>query len=234
MTVQSIDWQGSLTKSLDDVAKFVPKLLFFIVILIIAMVIAKVVSKLVAKILMKVGFDRLLDKAGAGTLVRHGIDPGEIITKVIYYGLILIGLEIAVSVFGSGNPLSVEVNRIVAWLPNLVVAIVIVLIAGAVANAVKDLMASSLGHLNYGPLLTRIVGVVIVALGVIAALNQIGVATAVTTPVLIAVLATVGGILVVGFGGGLIGPATRKWESWFISLNSKGPGAGPGAGGPII
>ena len=43
---------------------------------------------------------------------------------------------------------------------------------------------------------------VIVGLGVIAALNQIGVATTVTTPVLIAVLATGGGVIVVGVGGG--------------------------------
>src|SRR5947199_115293 len=54
----------------------------------------------------------------------------------------------------------------------------------------------------------------IVGLGVIAALNQIGVATSVTTPVLIAVLATVAGILIVGVGGGLVRPMQARWESW--------------------
>jgi hypothetical protein len=219
MTVQSIDWQGSLTKSLDDVATFVPKLLAFLVILIIAIFLAKIISKLVGKLLAKVGFDKLLEKAGIGSLTKGSIDPADIITKIVYYGLILIGLEIAVSAFGTGNPLSTEVHNIVAWLPKLVVGIVIVIIAGAVANAVKDLLASSVGHLSYGPLLTKIAGGVIVALGVIAALDQIGVATSVTGPVLIAVLATVGGILVVGFGGGLIGPAAKKWEGWLASIN---------------
>jgi hypothetical protein len=49
---------------------------------------------------------------------------------------------------------------------------------------------------------------------VIAALSQIGIAIAVTLPVLITVLATVGGILVVGVGGGLITPMRQRWERW--------------------
>jgi hypothetical protein len=49
---------------------------------------------------------------------------------------------------------------------------------------------------------------------VIAALNQVGIATTVTTPVLIAVLATVAGILIVGVGGGLVKPMQQRWEGW--------------------
>ena len=44
--------------------------------------------------------------------------------------------------------------------------------------------------------------------------NEIGIAIAVTLPVLITVLATVGGILVVGVGGGLITPMRQRWERW--------------------
>ena len=46
----------------------------------------------------------------------------------------------------------------------------------------------------------------------IAALNQIGVASAVTLPVLITVLATVAGVIIVGVGGGLIKPMQHRWE----------------------
>lgn len=52
----------------------------------------------------------------------------------------------------------------------------------------------------------------------IAALNQVGIGLSVTLPVLIAVLATVGGILVVGVGGGLIGPMRQRWEGWLGQL----------------
>jgi hypothetical protein len=47
---------------------------------------------------------------------------------------------------------------------------------------------------------------------VIAALNQVGVATTVTEPILVAFLGTVGGVLVVGLGGGLIQPMRQRWE----------------------
>jgi hypothetical protein len=66
--------------------------------------------------------------------------------------------------------------------------------------------------LSYGRVVATIAQVFIIGLGVIAALSQIGVAIEVTLPVLITVLATIGGILVVGVGGGLIGPMRSRWE----------------------
>ena len=111
------------------------------------------------------------------------------------------------------------VDDIVNWLPQAVVAIIIVIIAGAVANAVKDILGSALSGVSYGALLTKIVGAFIIALGVIAALNQIGIGTTVTMPVLIAVLATISGVAIVGVGGGLIGPMARRWDGWLANLN---------------
>lgn len=48
-------------------------------------------------------------------------------------------------------------------------------------------------------------------------------ATAVTTPVLITVLATIGGILIVGVGGGLIGPMSRRWEGYLAKAEAEAP-----------
>jgi hypothetical protein len=102
----------------------------------------------------------------------------------------------------------------VAWLPRAIVAVIIIVVVAAVANAVGDLMTGALGGLSYGRFLARLTQGVIIALGVIAALNQIGVATTVTTPVLIAVLATVGGVIVIGVGGGLLRPMQQRWDRW--------------------
>ena len=60
-----------------------------------------------------------------------------------------------------------------------------------------------------------------VALGVIAALNQVGIGTTVTLPVLIAVLATISGIMIVGVGGGLIGPMRNRWEGWLSNFEAE-------------
>jgi hypothetical protein len=89
---------------------------------------------------------------------------------------------------------------------------IIVVVAAAIAAAVKDLVAGMMSALSYGRVVATIAQVFIIGLGVIAALSQIGVAVEVTLPVLITVLATVGGILVVGVGGGLIGPMRSRWE----------------------
>jgi hypothetical protein len=67
--------------------------------------------------------------------------------------------------------------------------------------------------------------VFVLALGVIAALNQIGVATTVTAPVLIAVLATVGGVIVVGVGGGMVRPMQQRWERWLNRAEEEFPNA---------
>jgi hypothetical protein len=60
--------------------------------------------------------------------------------------------------------------------------------------------------------LANLASIAIIALGVIAALGQIEVATNITQPVLIAVLATVGAILAIGLGGGLVRPMQERWE----------------------
>jgi Conserved TM helix len=218
----AIDWQGGLSNAFSSIATFVPKLLIFLVILLVGWIIAKALSKLVGVLLDKVGFERAISRAGAGeTLDRAGFHPAVLITKLVYYFILLITLQLALTVWGPSNPVSNILDKIIAWLPRAFVAIIIIVIAVAIANAVKDLMRASLGGLSYAPLLTNIVGAFIIALGVIAAVNQIGVAVSVTEPVLIAVLATVAGILIVGVGGGLIGPMRNRWEGWLDDLQSE-------------
>lgn len=228
----TIDWSSGVTNSWSSVASFIPKLLVFLVILIIGVIVAKAISKFVGLLLGKVGFERILSTGEVGSMVRStGIQPISLITKLVYYFVLLIALQLALSAFGPTNPVSQIVNNIVAWLPKAIVAIVIVVVAVAVAGAVKDILRDALRSVSYGDLLTKIVGAVIIALGVIAALNQVGIGTTVTMPVLIAVLATVGGILVVGVGGGLIGPMRSRWETWLNALATSTNGTTRTSGG---
>jgi hypothetical protein len=239
----AVDWLEPLTSALGAVASFIPKLLVFLVVFLIGYFIAKAVARFVGMILTRIGFTRVLEKAGANRLLAgSGIEPISLLTKIIYYFILLIALQLALSAFGPTNPVSAIVNDIVAWLPSLVVAIVIVVIAGAIANAVKDLLLNSMGRVSYGPLVAKSVSFFIIALGVIAAVNQIGVATTVTMPILVAFLATLAGILIVGVGGALIGPMRPRVEGFLGNFSSGGgaaatpvaehsttPGAAPGA-----
>lgn len=209
-----MDFQQGLTDAWRAVATFVPKLAAFLLILLIGWFVAKAVSKLVDKVLERVGFDRLVERGGVRQMLsRSKYDASDLLAKLVFYALVLITLQIAFGVWGP-NPVSELLTGIVAWLPKAAVAIIIVVVAGAIANAAKDFISGALGGLSYGRVLANIASIFIWALGIIAALNQIGVATTVTTPVLIAVLATAGGILVVGVGGGLIRPMQDRWEGW--------------------
>ena len=87
----------------------------------------------------------------------------------------------------------------------------------------KTLIQGTLGGLSYGKVLANIASIFILFLGVTAALNQIEVATTVTTPILIAVLAIIAGVVIVGAGGGLIKPMQARWESYLTKAEEEAP-----------
>jgi hypothetical protein len=193
---------------------FLPKALAFIAILVVGWVVAKAVRKLVERALERVGFDRAVQRGGIGrTLERSRYDASDILARLAYYALLLLTLQLAFGVWGP-NPVSDLIAGVIAWLPRAFVAIVIVVVAAAIGGAVKDLITGALGGLSYGRLLANVASWFIIGLGIIAALNQVGIATTVTTPVLIATLATVAGILIVGVGGGLVRPMAHRWDRW--------------------
>jgi hypothetical protein len=197
-----------------SVATFAPKLVAFLLILIIGWIVAKLIAKAVDKILERVGFDRAVERGGVKrALARSQYDASTIASKIVYYALLLFVLQLAFGVFGP-NPISDLISGLIAFLPKLFVALIIIVVASAIAAAVRDLLANTLSGLSYGKTLANIASIFVIGLGVIAALNQVGIALTVTLPVLIAVLGTLGGILVVGVGGGLIKPMQGRWENY--------------------
>ncbi|TQM38978.1 mechanosensitive ion channel family protein [Pseudonocardia cypriaca] len=214
---------AALGDAMRTVAVFVPQLLLFLVILLIGWLIAKALRKVTDTVLERLHFDRAVERGGIGrALARSKYDASDLIAMVVYYAVLLLTLQLAFGVWGP-NPISALLTGIVAFLPRIAVAIIIVVVASAIAAAVKDLVMSVTGGLSYGNVVANIASVFIIALGVIAALSQIGVAVAVTLPVLITVLATVGGILIVGVGGGLIRPMQQRWERWLDRAEQEAP-----------
>jgi hypothetical protein len=216
-----------LTQSWNDavgaIITFLPKFAVFLVILLVGWLIAKALRKLVDVVLTRVGFDRAVERGGVKrALEQSKYDASGLIAALVYYAVLLIALQFAFGVFGP-NPVSDLLAAIVGWLPRAIVAVVIVVVAAAVANVLRDLVGSALSALSYGQLVAKVLQIFVIALGVIAALNQIGVATTVTTPVLIAVLATVGGVIVVGMGGGMIRPMQQRWERWLARAEEDFP-----------
>ncbi|MFL5880690.1 MAG: mechanosensitive ion channel family protein, partial [Actinomycetota bacterium] len=213
----AVDFQGGVSSAWSNVITFVPKLAAALVIILVGYLLAKVVASVLDKVLERVGFDRAVERGGVKqALARSKYDPSDIIAKLAFWLLFLVSLQIAFGVFGP-NPISDLLTGIIAFLPRAFVAIVIVILAAAIAAGAKSLVENTLGGLSYGKVLANVAGVFILGLGIIAALNQVGIATTVTTPVLIAVLATIAGILVVGVGGGLVRPMQSRWERYLAT-----------------
>lgn len=217
----AVDFGQGVEDAWVTVAEFVPKFLVFLVILIVGYVVARALQKATDAVLERVGFDQAVERGGVRkALARSKYDASDLVAKLVYYAVVLFTLVTAFGIFGP-NPISDLLNGVVAFLPKLVVAIIIVVVVSAIASAVKDIISNTLGGLSYGRTLANIASFFILGLGIIAALTQIGIAVTVTSSLLIAVLATLSGILIVGVGGGLIRPMQQRWESYLSTAEQE-------------
>jgi hypothetical protein len=194
------------TQGLGDafasIATFVPKLIGFLLILIIGYFIAKVISKILGKVLERVGFDKAVERGGVGkALEKSQYDASGILGKIVFYTLFLFVLQLAFSAFGP-NPISELITGVIAYLPNVFVAILIVVIGAAVAAAVKEVVEASFGGLSYGKALAMVVSVMVLSIAVFAALDQLNIAENIVTGLFYAVLAIIVGSTIVAVGGG--------------------------------
>jgi hypothetical protein len=190
----------------------IPKILVFLLVLVIGWIVAKVLSRLVDMILRRVKFDHFVERGVVGqALARSNTDATTLIAKIVYYAILLVALQMAFGVWGP-NPISTMLDAVVGWLPKAIVAIIIIVVASAIARVVKDLINGAIGGLSYGPFLASVASIIIIALGVIAAVNQVGIAASITQPVLYTVLLTGGAVIAIGVGGGLIRPMQERWE----------------------
>lgn len=205
-----MDISQSFQNMLDSVVTFLPRALAFLAILLIGWIVSKWIGRLVGKLLHRVG----LDKVGARSGLRRftgKFELSDLLGKLVYFALLLFTLQLAFGAFGN-NPVSTLLNQLVGWLPQLFVALVIVVVAFAIANAVYGLVSGTLDETSYGKVVARICQVAIVFFGAVAAFGQVGIATTVTTPIMWTVLAMVAGVVIVGVGGGLVGPMRARWE----------------------
>ena len=217
------DWSAGIEDAWSRVATFVPKLAGFLLILGIGYLVAKALSKTIDAVLERIGFDRAVERGGIRrALSGSRYDASDIVSKLVFYTLLLFVLQMAFGVFGP-NPISDLIQGVVAFLPKAFVAIVIVVVASAIAAAVKDIVGNALGGLSYGRILATAASVAILFFGVIAALQQIEVAALVTDRVLTAVLFALAGITIVAVGGGGIQPMRAQWEKALTKVETEAP-----------
>ena len=208
----AINFQEGWNDAWTRIATFLPKLLAFIVILVIGYFVAKVLAKVLNGVLERVGFDGLVERGGLRqVLAKSKYDPSDILAKIVFWAAFLFVLQLAFGVFGP-NPISDLIHGIIAFLPNVFVAIVILVIAGALARAATDLLHSMLGTVSGGEWMARGAGIAILAIGFFAALNQLKIAPAIVNGLFYAILAIIVGSAIISIGVGGIPTMKRYWE----------------------
>src|ERR1700722_18066129 len=220
---QAISFSTGFTNAWSNVATFIPKFVVFLIILIVGYIIAKAIAKILSRLLTRVGFDRLVERGGVkAALGRSQYDASDILAKIVYYAIMLFVLSTAFGVFGN-NPISGYLHAVIAYLPLVFVAIVIIVIAAAIAAGAKKLIEGSLGELSYARVLANLASGFILAIGVIAALDQLHIAADVVNAVLYAALAALVGIAIVAVGGGGIRTMSQRWEAVAAKYDEEKP-----------
>jgi Conserved TM helix len=221
--VVGIEWGQGIEDAWSKIATFVPKFFGFLLVLLIGYFVAKAIAKLADKALERVGFDRALERGGLKrALERSKYDASDLVGKAIFYALMLLVLQLAFGVFGP-NPVSDLITGVIAYLPKVAVAIVIIVVAFAIAAAVRELVSSALGGLSYGSMLANLAGTAIVVVGVFAALNQLQIAPEIVNGLFYALLAVVVGSAIVAIGGGGIVPMRQRWEMALTRYDEEKP-----------
>jgi len=212
----------------------IPKIIGFAVILIIGWIIASALAAAVAAILRTVKFNDLAQRAGISGFVQkmgmHTDAAGFLATLVKWF----VRLIVLVTAFDAlGLPaVSQVLQQILLWLPNLIVALVVLVLAGLAATALSNLVRgataeSGLGNPN---LLATIARVAVWGFAIVIAVNQIGIATAIVNTLFMGLIGAVGLALALAFGLGGRETAARIVEGWYQSGQQAAPKLGQAAG----
>jgi hypothetical protein len=217
------DTRDGLERAWDATLEFLPKLGAFLLILIVGYIIAKVLAAVLSRLLHRVGFNRLVERGGVKTaLDQSKLDAADILSRIVFWVVFLFVLQLAFGMFGP-NPISTLLTGIIAFLPKLFIALVIVVITSAVATAVRDILQSAMGGLTYGRTVAMAAMVLIWFIGLSAALNQVEIAPEIVNGLFYAVLALIVGVAIVSIGGGGIQPMRQRWERALNRAEQEAP-----------
>ncbi|HUF06883.1 MAG TPA: small-conductance mechanosensitive ion channel [Candidatus Binatia bacterium] len=200
----------SATEALQNFLGFLPALVGAILILIIGWFLAGLLAGLVERGLKMVGFERAAQTTGISSFIeRSGSSwtASAIVAEIIKWFIRLIAIQAAASILGL-NQISSIINAILLWLPNLVVAIAIIVIGALIARFVGGLVRGSTSQMGFSnsELLGSVSYYAILAFAIIAAVNQLGIAATVVNTLFIGLVALV--VLAVGLAFGLGGQQT--------------------------
>jgi len=217
----------SLAAALAMLLGAIPKIIGFAVILIIGWLIASAVATAVASILRAVKFNELAQRGGFTDFVhKMGIqqDGAGFIANVTKWFIRLIVLVTAFDALGL-PAVSQVLESLLMWLPNLIVALVVLVIAGLAANALAGLVRGATAESGLGnpDLLASVARIAVWAFAIVVAVNQVGIATALVNTLFMATVGALALALGLAFGLGGRETAAQIVRGWYERSQQAGP-----------
>jgi mechanosensitive ion channel-like protein len=225
------DWSEAVLTSLAGaMALFfaaIPKVLAFAIILVVGWLLSSLVARAVQALLRRMRFNDLSARSGFGAFVANvGVhtDPAGFLAIVAKWFIRLIVLVVAFDALGL-PAVSDVLRQLLLWLPNLAVAIVVLIIGGLLANAAAGMLrgATLSAGFRHPELIANVARVAVWIFAIIVAVNQLGIAQTLVNTLFMGAVALV--VLALGLSFGLGGRevAGRLLEQWVDEARQASP-----------
>ncbi len=198
-----------VTATLETILAAVPLLFVAGIVVGVGYFLARIVSRIVGSFLEGVGFDLLPEKLGLDFLRSESprARPSAVVASVVMVAIILLTAQQALATIGL-TQLSDLLGRLMGYLPQVVVALVVIFAALVLSAWAGRLAAATFGEQRRGRILTAVTRYAILFFGFGIGLNELGVGEALVTVAVAAVLG--GAALALGLAFGLGGREHAK------------------------
>ncbi len=204
-------WGEAITVSLIGLWElfimFIPALIGAVIVFVAGWIVASILGRLIEKLIKSIKVDQALEKVGFNKkLGEVGISEtvSEFIGGLIKWFLILVFLMAATDILGLVQ-VTGFLNSIIFYIPNVVVAVVVLAIAVLVGNFVYNVVKGSTraAGVMSATLLATISKWAIIIFGLLAALIQLGIAVSLVNTIFIGIISAlaIAAGLAFGLGG---------------------------------
>lgn len=196
------DVSSAAQNGLERTFDFLPQLLGAVLLVIIGYFVAKLLSKLVAKMLHAVKFDRLLLDSPAGKYVAQVMETPSTFVGYVVYWLVFLGfVSMAVSALNI-QALNAFMGAIYGYLPHVIAALIIFLVAGAVSVVAVAFVERVMGNTALAKTISTVIPSLVMSIAVFMILNELMIAPAIVTITYTALIGAVALGLALAFGLG--------------------------------
>ena len=206
---------ASLTSFWTQLARFVPQLLAAMLLLFVGWILANLARTGVVKLLDLLRFNSLAEKTGIEAFLKQGhlnISLGRIIANLVYWVIIFIVIVTVANSLGL-HMVAELFNKIVLYIPNLIVAILVLVFGILMARLINRLVFAYLNNIGVQGALTisTLSEYALIIFVVFVALEQLNIGTTLLTAAFQIGFGAIGLAFALAFGLG-----GREWAAGVI------------------